>query len=205
MHQFLVGVEVSLQGSKLPSVVHMKFIFSLDKANQQTQRPPGYQENPEWMRHNKWSSQVLFLENQFIISLENVQGISCICLATERRLFFAISWQVPVISITFRFNGYSIVKIVFFLLFLCGEIFWVGKIFFPLVLILCFVCCFHFLCLLSFLQCFALFLYLFILYWSIAGEQCCHSFRQTVKGNQPHIRGSILPHKLPSVQVATEY
>ena len=109
--------------------------------------------------------------------------ISCICLAIEKGDYFLQSLgRLPVIWITFRFNGYSIVKIVFFLLFLCGEIFWVGRFFFfslgPYSLFLFF----------SFFMCIIISPMLcpisltFILYWSIAGEQCCHRFRWTVKG-----------------------
>ena len=43
-----------------------------------------------------------------------------------------------------------------------------------------------------------IFFKLFIFYWSIAGEQCCHSFRKTVKEISHTYTYTHSPPKLPS-------
>ena len=120
------------------------------------------------------------------------------------RLFFAISWQIACylnhIQIQWLFNS----KNCFLSPVSLWEEFlsWEKIFFFPLVLILCFgfFSFFMFIIISPMLCPISL---TFILYWSIAGEQCCHRFRWTVKGISHTYTWIHSPPNSPPIQAAT--
>lgn len=71
-------------------------------------------------------------ESEVQLHFENIHGMGCMCLAKQRVRFLPLQLlsELPVMCITVWFNAYLIIKVfIFSSCYLCGEAFWVEKIF----------------------------------------------------------------------------